>query len=121
MGRDRDSAQDQEMIRMEKILKHDKSNTCHRIHRSQDELKALYEKSLTMTPAEKLIAMPWDDWAYSLQLELRTNKKVRLPGRIISIIWVKNKPKFEEFHKKGTAFSEVIRWMEDEGDNHSGW
>jgi hypothetical protein len=71
------------------------------------------EKWDSLSPEEKLRALPREEWLYQMRTWMRAQKQ----GVGVSHLnWAERKyaKKFEEFHQNGTMFSRIQAWLLEE-------
>lgn len=118
MARDRDSAQDREIAKMEKL------NRIHKDYKKEPTLKEQLEeekKLMAMTPDQRRAAMDWHDWEYELRNMILMSRKYNVPQRHYNVILMKHRSEMEKFHRDGTAFNIVISWMEEKSGELLNW
>lgn len=120
MARDRDSAQDREIAKMERLNKHHKNDRVAKCPTLKEQLEE-EKKMKAMSPEQKRAAMDWHDWEYKLRTDLLFSKEYTIPQSHYQKIISKYKKEMEKFHKDGTAFRTIYLWMEERSDEMMGW
>jgi hypothetical protein len=68
-------------------------------------------KELNKSPEQKRRETPWHEWCKDLFQYAHTEKGVSCSPRLYLYVSNKYKAEFENFHKKGTKFSEIIAFV----------
>lgn len=113
MRKSKEEAQDNALHHMEKLLRNNKTPE-KREKSLAEQLKDLDDYN-ALSPSEKLKRMDWSDWTRALEKFIIDDKRKCSTYRFRGFM-SKDRKRFEEWHSKGTLFTEILRWIEDQPD-----
>lgn len=118
MARDRESVQDAEMYKNEKINRMNPNVTKTPSFREQMEAM---DKLESMTPGERLAALPWIDWERALDAYILKHREVELPHRAFRAVMINYRKELEAMHKAGTPLNTVAKFCKENGEQYLRW
>ena len=68
-------------------------------------------KEAAKSPDQKRRETPWHEWCKDLFAYVNQTKGVSCSSRLFQYAQSKYKAEFENFHKKGTSFSEIVLFV----------
>jgi len=68
-------------------------------------------KEAAKSPEQKRRETPWHEWCKDLFAYVNTTKGVSCSSRLFVYAQSKYKAEFENFHKKGSQFSEIVTFV----------
>jgi hypothetical protein len=121
MRSSKEEAQDRALHLMEKTLRNarnDKSAEKGPLRMADLSLKdqlAEQKRIESLTPAERRTEMSFTEWEYELEDNI-CHKLCKTTPRRLRVLVVKHKEQFRQWHKDGTTYLEIGRWIEEQPD-----
>ena len=80
---------------------------------SSNKPKSLAEqlKELEKSPDQKRRETPWHEWCKDLLANNNQTRSITCSPTLFNYVQNKYKAEFENFHKKGTSFNEIIMFI----------
>lgn len=113
MRSSKEEAQDRVLHQFDKSMRNDKYQA-NRPMSLKDQL-AEADRAAALTPSERRSEMSFSDWEREM-MEQICDKQAKCTPRRMRIFLARNRDLFNTWHKKGTSYTEIIRWIEDQPD-----
>ncbi len=115
MARSKEEMQDIALYHMEKQNRHSKGERINPTPTLAEQLAEL-ERSKKMSRSEKLREMTPQEWNYELKTWTRKKEiqnRYGFGGNFTSWLFSHKRKKLDEFHTKGTTFTEMVPWLKE--------
>ena len=116
MAKSREDMQNIALYHMDKLNRRTQGERDNRPPTLEEQLKEEARRK-NLTPEQRRAEKPWGEWciAFRDHLESRETrlKWTTFSQKFIGWVMVKHKAELEEYHRKGTAFSEFMPWLID--------